>query len=138
MPPRVYSERLLTVKGTTGWHIATIPDGKRAVVTSVVAVDTNNVSGHVQVEVHGMMVALVIFPASYRQLTLSLRAVAYERETIQAFTGVAGIDLTVTGYLFDDPVGYHPIQLERGEPLPAGAVAELGDRAQSLRHPGWS
>lgn len=121
MAARVYTERLLTVKGTTGWHVATIPDGKRAVVTSVIAVDTNNVSGHVQVEVHGIMLALVIFPASYRQVSLQCRAVAYERETIQAFAGVAGIDVTVAGYLFDDPVGYHPIQLERGEPLPAAA-----------------
>lgn len=124
MASRVYTERLLTVKGTTGWHVTTVPDGKRAVVTSIVAVDTNNVTGHVQVELHGIMLALVIFPASFRQLSLQLRAVAYERETIQAFAGVAGIDLTVSGYLFDDPVGQLLTQRTSPvQPLPAGAAA---------------
>jgi hypothetical protein len=108
VPWPVYTERLLYVKATQGMHTYEVPEGKRAVVKNIMVVDGVQVTGHTETKVHGALVAMFLFPASLRSYSLEMTVVAYERETITVFCGVAGIHVTVSGYLFDDQVGAPP------------------------------
>ena len=100
--PKVYSETFINRANESGWFIYNVPVGKRAVVRNVVVVDRLAVTGHAEVHAHLAIVALVIFPAAQRSVSLDMRAVVYGGQSIECFVGVVGIDLMVAGYLFDD------------------------------------
>ena len=106
MPWPVYSERFCYRKGgvpaSVSWEV---PEGKRAVVTWVGAVNGDTVPGPVAVVVHGIYIWNRQFQASSQSASDTMYAIAYERETIVLQTFADGINAIVCGFLFDDPVG---------------------------------
>lgn len=121
MSSQPYTERFIAKKQSQGWTDYYVPLGKRAVVTFVSVTDVVLVTGHTQVDVAGTLVALVVFPASFRQVQMQLRAVAYGGEAISVFSAVVGMASFVGGYLFDDPA--------RAAGAPAGEPPDPLERA---------
>jgi len=99
---RPYSETFIRAYGPQGWWTYVVPAGKRAVVRNVTVVDGIGVSGHTQVEVQGIIVALAIFPASLRFYSIDMRVVAYQGQEIRVFLAVQGIHVCVSGFEFVD------------------------------------
>jgi len=119
--PKVYSETFINRANESGWFSFSVPVGKRAVVRNVVVVDRLAVTGHAEVHAHLAIVALVIFPAAQRSVSLDMRAVVYGGQSIECYVGVVGIDLMVAGYLFDDApaagtLPAPPLELDRPPP----------------------
>lgn len=127
-PP--YTETFLYATGvntTTTW---TVPDGKRAVITSVLA--SSGIAGAVAlVRLHGHEAMFFAIPVKDTTIDIACRVVVYQRRTISCFcNAVGGMHVHISGYLFDDKsgaVGPPGQQVERqwetGEVLPAAEAA---------------
>jgi hypothetical protein len=99
----VYTETFIRHRslaaGTWSW---TVPTGKRALVKSVVAVQTGSTSGIAEVLIGNVAVMLVSLPAGYRSESMELLAVAYGGQVIGAYASAANYDITVSGWLLDE------------------------------------
>jgi len=101
----VYSETFIRAYGPQGWWTYVVPAGMRAVVRNITVVDGIGVSGHTQVEVEDIIIALAIFPANLRYYSIDCRVVAYQGQDIRCFLAVQGIHVQVSGFLFRDATG---------------------------------
>lgn len=114
MPWPVYTERLLSTSVPNVWATATVPAGQRAIVKSVVSLNSSQtvpLTTHVTIA-SGYAAAFVI-PDYYNAKSLDLLAVAYAGEEIRAYLqGQSGFVL-VTGWLLEDPSGRDRSPLER-------------------------
>lgn len=104
MPWPVYSERFAYTETLTPFTY-TVPDGKRAIVTSLTVVNLGVSQAGASLRVHGLVVAFVSIQAAGLSQAWQLYCVAYERETITVTVGLAGMTVMACGFLFDDPVG---------------------------------
>ena len=108
---QVFTQRFLHVEGNTAVAVTEtyqVPEGKRAVVTSVVSTNTSGSTQWVWVALHGAYVWAHHYLASEAFMQATMRQVAYERETIVGFSAATGLHLIVSGFLFDDPIGKPP------------------------------
>ena len=97
-----YSETFLYVTGLGVTGTYTVPEHKRAIITSICA--RSYVAGvGLNVKVHGRILCVFNFPAASTTQNLELRCVAYQRQTISAYTGSDELGVHVSGFLVDDP-----------------------------------
>jgi len=99
VPARPYTETFLRsyAPGATSY---VVPFGYRAVVTHVNFVNLGGAGADALVTVAGVHVMYAIFPANNATQALATKVVAYEGQTIRLSITVAGLNCTVSGYLF--------------------------------------
>jgi hypothetical protein len=100
----VYTTRLLAVAASNGASTAFhVPVGKRAVIRSMTALQSNGSTGTMLLSVNGMYCSGMIFQGpSYHPQVVNLTAVAYAGEEIHVWSDVP-VYCHIAGYLFDDP-----------------------------------
>jgi hypothetical protein len=128
---RAYSERFLQGEGVGVALTYTVPEGKRALVRSIAYAAQAVSGGQIWLRVHGVYTWFAFLPATGGGLSVELRQVAYERETITVSTYVVNIGFHVAGYLFDDPIGRPPAASQ----LPG---AESSGPAPEIEWPPWT
>jgi hypothetical protein len=109
--PKVYTQRFLLVEGNTAAAVTKtyeVPEGYRAVVTSIMATNTGGGAQWCWVNLHGAYIWAHQFLATDLFKEVTCRQVAYERETIRGFSAATGLHLAVSGFLFEDLVGKPP------------------------------
>lgn len=124
MPWPIYSETFVYCVGAGVEVSYQVPDGYRAVVKSICARSYGAGAG-LNVKVHGRIVCVFNFPAANTTQNLELMVVAYQRQTISAFTSSADVGVHVSGYLFKD-------ETEAVGPLGEVTVAYVGDAPRPL------
>lgn len=101
--PATYSARFMIGRG--GWRTETytVPEGKRAVILSVVFYGWRESGQRVALYVHGITIDYWITPGVGVQRVSAPRFTAYQRETI--VVEVQGIDCSysIDGWLLSDP-----------------------------------
>jgi tRNA(His) 5'-end guanylyltransferase len=106
-----YTETFLRAHNPGVTLVYTVPDGKRAVITSMMAASFADTAGSIWCQAHTALLLFFTFQDLKSSYSQQCRAVAYERQTIQAYTSTAGVSLTISGYLFDDTAGgSHPLE----------------------------
>jgi hypothetical protein len=104
----VYTRRFIATGASSGTTRYEVPEGKRAIVTFCAVSKSVPEVVIASVTVHGIVVVFAQVQAQWATQTYSLRAVAYERETIEVYMGTAGAKCWVCGYEFDDSEGRPP------------------------------
>lgn len=105
MPWPVYSERLLSSNNQAGWQLATVPAGKRALITDISIVNFTAAANQAQVAINQVAVANHLFQVNELDFHRECRLVAYAGESYGVWLQVTGLAGTLCGYLLDDPVG---------------------------------
>jgi hypothetical protein len=102
---RIYSERflLLAVNGT--WFGYTVPFGKRAIVRSILLAGNLATPCTFQLAVGSILVYNATVQAAEGGRNVDTRLVVYGGQTLQAFNASPDTCQTVSGYLFDEPLG---------------------------------
>lgn len=116
----VYSELLFKASPNNVWEQWYVPTGKRAVVKSVSAVNTQPAIARVDVSVAGYVVWIHNFPAAITSEVLAVMWVAYAGQHLGIRTSTSNASCVLCGYLFDDPGGLQGDPA--GEPAPPGWV----------------
>lgn len=102
---KIYSETFLriTLAGTIIGY--TVPAGHRAVVRSVLAVQGGTLPGQALIWIAGVNTCTIPLPGTYKTENVDCRAVAYAGQKIEGYSTASGINLTISGYLFEDVTG---------------------------------
>jgi len=99
----VYTETFIRRRslaaGTWNW---TVPAGKRAIVKSVVVVQTGATAGLAEILINNVACHIVQVPAAASASALELLAVAYAGQVVGAYASQANFDITVSGWLLSD------------------------------------
>jgi hypothetical protein len=103
VPARVYSHRFLYQKVPNAVKEYRVPEGMRAVIRNVTIVNLATVGGAAYVHAHGITAVLHVFQVTYTYASIDLRLAVYGGELMDVITNAAGVEVTVSGYLFDDP-----------------------------------
>jgi len=103
MPWPVYSHRLCYSEVADGWHQYRVPEGMRAIITSILAANISVAGAAAKVNAHGILIAQLVFPASTYTLSFATYAVVYGGELIECFVDRAGVTVYVSGYILEDP-----------------------------------
>lgn len=114
-----YTETFLRVIATATNVSWNCPIGKRAVVTSIVAVNAGSNPGSVHVTIAGVYVLVASFQVGEVRQPYQLRCVCYGGQAILVHHTAAGLHSQVTGYLFED------LTLANGPP--GAVVRELAE-----------
>jgi len=101
----VYSERLLSTPGHTGWVIWTIPAGHRAVVKHLALVNYGEADVYVQLAIAGEAFFGKDVPGPTDGLQQGGMWVGYGGETIGIYCAGPGCGVGIYGYLFADNSG---------------------------------
>lgn len=126
MPWPVYTTQFVRTTPAAGATVTyTVPAGERAVVKAVDLVNSAAAAGNVQVAVGGVTVVYRVFQAGEREGHSVMTVVAYGGQEIQAYASVAGIRISVAGYLFEDVQGAEDPSLGADHELGAGPAWEL-------------
>jgi hypothetical protein len=96
----VYSERLLASPGHVGWVFLDVPVGRRAVVKQIAVVNYGQVAAYVQVAIAGSAVWGRSVPGPLNSLQDSGMWVGYGGEQLGIYCEVAGVGVSLHGYLF--------------------------------------
>jgi len=100
---KVYSERFFTANGIAVETAYWVPSGKRAIVRSVVAANTQSEAGYWFFYVAGNPTYYRAYQALPQGDSVDMRVVAYGGQSIKVYTSAAALYVTVSGYLFEDP-----------------------------------
>lgn len=128
MASNPYTQRFVYAEGSAKTVTWEVPEGRRAIVTDILAQSGGVEGSQVFLGIHGVYAFSWFAPAPYANRAVATKAVAYERETITLITVGSDTRAIVCGYLFADDVG-NPGGMtvrERGEhasPLPGAAPA---------------
>jgi len=104
MPWPVYSERFLHHQAAGTWTY-TVPDGTRAIVTSISLVAGEPPPGDFQVWIGPICMAVFLPQAQLDRLYLATYQVAYQGEQIKLINKYSGQHATISGYLLKDDSG---------------------------------
>lgn len=104
MPWPTYSERFLHHQAE-GWWTFTVPDGMRAVVTSIAVTNYAPPPGIFTLAIGPIVVCAHSFQVLYELFAVETRQVAYQGEDITGYSQHEGIHQTVSGYLLQDDSG---------------------------------
>jgi len=124
VPWPVYSERILFANETVGWLTFTVPEKHRVIVNDIAVANYGGHLNTVQIHIHGNVIYYHPFQASELGDNVSMRQVAYERETIGIWHADHGVTTVISGYVMTDEVG-------RWLPPPE-AVLRGGDGANAI------
>ena len=109
MPWPVYTERFFTGQYTGGWVEWHVPENMRAVITNVSGLATPAGGATIMLAVHGFQVWNYTFPASVTGVSVAMKLVAYQRETVAFYLTTPGQTVHIAGSLFADNYdGPHP------------------------------
>ena len=98
----VYSTRFMIAFGAavdTSW---TVPQGKRIVVRSVLACQSQQETGYYFVQVNGVNAWYRSFPAQATAENTDMRLVLFEGDTLGVYTSRLYLTVFVSGYIFAD------------------------------------
>lgn len=128
MPWPTYSETFVRTTALGVWTVYTVPAGMRAVVKSVLIINSSGSTGQAYVKVGGIYVMSVQFQASDRARLQEMMAVAYAGQKVEVNLRDFAIDATVSGFLFgaagaasNDPPPVTHVVADEPELLPAAA-----------------
>lgn len=96
----LYSERFVITDQPNIWRALTIPTDTRAVVRAIDLHNGAGAAGLVQCAVGQTIFFNKVLPATPEVYSLDTRIVLYAGETLSAMVQVAGMVVTVSGYLF--------------------------------------
>ena len=106
MPWPVYTERLLASTAPQTWIGTTVPVGRRAIIKSVVALNSSTTTS---LKVHcvaaNIYFGAFVFQEPYVSRSIDLLAVAYGGEEIRVFLEGQSGSALITGWLLEDPTG---------------------------------
>jgi hypothetical protein len=122
----VYSERLLTAQGTSGWHQWRVPAGRRVIVTDIAVVNSPGLESVCQVALAGVAVADFRFLVKEYSVHLGLRQVIYQGEVAMIYLSDPEMAASMSGYLFADDSGATGPPASAG-PLPAAPAEPWPD-----------
>ena len=121
MAQPIYSERFLSVNEANAWHFYTVPSGHRAVLRNIMFSTTQGAGSQVLAAAAGVLIALLVFPATYDFRSIDCRVVVYAGETLGGFSDSSSSHVTMSGYLFSDTqLRARPVQ----EIAPPGVALE--------------
>lgn len=129
MPPRSYSERIAYTEVPLVWAGVEIPDGYRAVIKTIIAVNNTAAQAQVLVSAHGILVMSDGIPAASSLSRSGLHIVLYERETVRMYQYASNGAVSVHGYLFvdeDERVEFPPIEGAGALPAPPPWLGPAG------------
>jgi hypothetical protein len=98
----IYSERFISIRGSSNAQVYTVPDGRRAVVKCCSFVTSGAAGGEGYVNVGGTTIYYRIFPGVGFD-SLDVMAVAYGGESIEAAFSSGYANMAVSGFEFEDP-----------------------------------
>jgi hypothetical protein len=102
VPSLVYSHRFVYSEVADGLHEYRVPEGMRAVITSILAANTSVTGAAAVVRAHGILISQLVFPVNVYTLSVECRAVVYGGELIQCLVDRVGVSVYVSGFLFTD------------------------------------
>jgi len=101
----LYTERIIAQGEGVIQTRFTVPHAKRCVVTNLLVCSLARAPSAVDVNVGGKYIAIWSIPEAWTTRTLECRAVAYAGEQVVLGQPQGDTHVTITGYLFDDPIG---------------------------------
>lgn len=99
----VYTERFICHFNPPGWKTYTVPAGKRAIVTSVVACSSAGVAVLVVARVAGARLGHFNIQVGGAMVVFACRIACYHNDLIEGYISEIGGNVIIGGYLFDDP-----------------------------------
>lgn len=119
MPWPTYSERILHHSAQGVWRY-TVPAKMRLVITAIDLVNAQGVAGaDFSLRTGPILVAYFAFQAAWRTENLALRSVVYQGEVVELNISHNGINVTVSGFVFQDESG------RTGPPLSAATKPDV-------------
>lgn len=103
MPWPVYSERFCYTEAPSSPMSYVVPEGMRAVITSVTGGNIGAAGALAQIKAHGIVIAFLHFPVDVYTRTLELYSVVYGGESMEVIAITSGVSAYVSGYLLSDP-----------------------------------